>query len=142
MPDIYVSRTEEFSASHRLYSEKLTPEENLRIYGNCANPNGHGHNYTIEVTLKGAPDPITGMVFNLSDLKKLIREHIIEKVDHKNLNTDVDFLSGVVPTAENLAAIFFKIMKTAIPDNLLYEVYEVRVLETPRNWASCKGDTK
>ncbi|MBD3233709.1 MAG: 6-carboxytetrahydropterin synthase [candidate division Zixibacteria bacterium] len=137
MAKVRITRAEEFSASHILYSQGLSEHENRKIFGKCANPNGHGHNYRIEVTLRGEPNSDTGMVFNLSDLKRIIREEIIDKVDHKNLNKDVDFLRGIVPTAENLAVKFYEILKAKIPENLLYEV---KLIETPRNWAVYRGE--
>lgn len=136
MAKVLISRKEEFSASHRLYSEKLSDAENEKIYGKCANPAGHGHNYSVIVTLEGEPDPVNGMIFNLSDLKLLMKKYIIDKVDHKNLNVDVDFLKGIVPTAENLAVVFFSILKDKIGGLL----YEVKVIETPKNWAVCRRD--
>ncbi len=137
MAKVRITRAEEFSASHRLYSQGLSEHENEKIFGKCANPNGHGHNYRIEVTLRGEPNSDTGMVFNLSDLKRIIREEIVDKVDHKNLNMDVDFLRGIVPTAENLAVKFYEVLSTKIPGDLLYEV---KLIETPGNWAVYRGE--
>jgi 6-pyruvoyltetrahydropterin/6-carboxytetrahydropterin synthase len=137
MANVFISRKEEFSASHRLYSDELPENDNLKIYGKCANKAGHGHNYTLIVTLRGQPDPVTGMVFNLTELKKIIMEEIINKVDHKNLNTDVDFLRGVVPTAENLAIEFHRVLKGKLRRNLLYEV---KLIETSKNWAVYRGE--
>ena len=93
---IYITRRLEFCASHRLYNPEFSDEKNERIFGLCNNPNGHGHNYVLEVTVKGEVDPQTGMVLDLKALKKLINEEIINKVDHKNLNVDVDFLKEVI----------------------------------------------
>ncbi len=135
MKIITISRTENFSASHRLYSEKLSAEENENTYGKCANLGGHGHNYTLIVTLKGIPDSKTGMVFSLSELKSIIRREIIDKVDHKNLNSDVPFLKAVIPTAENLASVFFDILDDQLPNNMLQEV---RIIETTKNSAAVR----
>src|SRR5215469_3843257 len=97
---VYLTRRASFSASHRLWSEHLTEEENLALYDKCANPNGHGHNYILEVTVRGTPDPKTGMVMNLTDMKRITNELVIHSVDHKHLNYDVSWLEGVIPTAE------------------------------------------
>ena len=87
---LYVTRREVFSASHRLYNDKLSEEENEKIFGKCSNKNGHGHNYVVEVIVAGKPDPKTGYVIDLKLLKQIIIEHVIKKVDHKHLNADVD----------------------------------------------------
>jgi 6-pyruvoyltetrahydropterin/6-carboxytetrahydropterin synthase len=112
---VYITRIEKFSASHRLYNPNLSEEENFNIYGKCANKNGHGHNYTLEITLKGEIDPKTGYLFDLSLLKKIIKQHIIDKVDHKHLNYDVDFLQNIIPTTENLAVAFWQILSQHLP---------------------------
>lgn len=102
-PTVEITRREEFSASHRLHNPALSDEENRRLYGICNNPNGHGHNYELEVTVIGEVPERTGMVMNLTDLMGILRERILPAVDHKHLNHDVDFLRGIIPTAENLA---------------------------------------
>lgn len=133
---VYLTRREYFSASHRLYNPKFSEQENLRIYGKCAYPNGHGHNYEIDVTVVGDPDSDTGMIIDLKKLSDLIRSEIIEKVDHKHLNIDVDFLRGVIPTAENIAVTFWNILNPRIKQGRLYSI---RVYETPNNYAEYKG---
>lgn len=133
---VYLSRKEYFSASHRLYNPKFSERENLDIYGKCAYPNGHGHNYEIEVTVVGEPDNDTGMIIDLKKLSDLIRAEIIEKVDHKHLNIDVDFLRGIVPTAENIAVAFWNILNPRIKQGRLYSI---KVYETPNNYAEYKG---
>jgi 6-pyruvoyltetrahydropterin/6-carboxytetrahydropterin synthase len=100
---IYIIRREHFSAAHRLFIPEYTDEENLELYGKCSNPNWHGHNYILFVTVKGEADPATGLVIHLRHVSKLIDEKILKKVDHKNLNLEVDFLTGKVPTSENVA---------------------------------------
>jgi 6-pyruvoyltetrahydropterin/6-carboxytetrahydropterin synthase len=102
-PLVEITRREEFSASHRLHNPELSDEENRRLYGICNNPNGHGHNYELEVTVAGAVPTRTGMVMNLADLMAILRERILPAVDHKHLNHDVEFLRGIIPTAENIA---------------------------------------
>ncbi|OGV90130.1 MAG: 6-pyruvoyl tetrahydrobiopterin synthase, partial [Melioribacter sp. RIFOXYB12_FULL_38_5] len=100
---VYVTRREIFSASHRLFNPNLSEEENNSLFGKCNNPNGHGHNYTLEVTICGEVNPKTGYLIDLKLLKQIIIDNVINKVDHKNLNLDVDFLAGKIPTAENIA---------------------------------------
>jgi len=100
---IYLIRREHFSAAHRLFLPEYTDEENFEVFGKCSNPNWHGHNYILFVTVKGEPDAKTGLVVHLRHVSKLIDEKILNKVDHKNLNLEVDFLAGKVPTSENVA---------------------------------------
>lgn len=134
---IYLTRKEYFSASHRLFNEKFSEEKNAEIYGKCAYPYGHGHNYEVAVTIVGEPDPDTGMILDLKKLSDLINEEIIEKVDHKHLNMDVDFLKGIIPTTENLAMAFWKILEPKIKFGKLYSI---TISETSNNFAEYKGD--
>ena len=92
-----------FAAGHRLFNPTFTDEQNREVFGDCSNPNGHGHNYTLFVTVSGPLDESTGMIINLKEMKMIIQERIIDKVDHKNLNVDVDFMTDVIPTTENFA---------------------------------------
>ncbi|MEI7896404.1 MAG: 6-carboxytetrahydropterin synthase [bacterium] len=100
---VHITRREHFSAAHRLFLPEYTDEENFEIFGKCSNPNWHGHNYNLFVTVKGEADPKTGLVIHLRHVSRLIDEKILKKVDHKNLNLEVDFLVGKVPTSENVA---------------------------------------
>jgi len=100
---IYIIRREHFSAAHRLFLPEFTDEENFEVFGKCSNPNWHGHNYILFVTVKGEADPKTGLVIHLRHVSALIENKILKKVDHKNLNLDVDFLKGTIPTSENVA---------------------------------------
>lgn len=100
-----------FSAAHRLFSDGMSEEENERIYGKCASPHYHGHNYVVEVAVEGPIDSRTGMVVNFSELKRIMDEEIVSKLDHTNLNVDVDFLKDIVPTAENIACAIWKILE-------------------------------
>ncbi len=134
---VYLTRRTSFSASHRLWSNQLTEAENYAIYEKCANPNGHGHNYVLEVTIRGAPDPQTGMVMNLTELKHAVSEQIIKWVDHKHLNYDVPWLEGSIPTTEVLVIKFWERLAQALPGNLLYEV---KLYETENNVASYRGE--
>lgn len=135
---VYLTRRTTFSASHRLWSEHLTDQENYAIYEKCANPNGHGHNYILEVTVRGQPDERTGMVLNLTDLKNAINEAIITWVDHKHLNYDVPWLEGIIPTTERLVIAFWQRLETVLPTG---QLYEVRLHETENNSAFYRGET-
>ncbi len=99
---VYVTRRDTFNAAHRVFNPKLSDEENFKIFGNCSNPNWHGHNYILEVVVAGEINPETGYVIDLKVLKEIINNRIIEKVDHKNLNIEVEFMKGVQPSAENI----------------------------------------
>lgn len=133
---VYLTRKEHFCASHRLFNPKFSDMENLEIYGKCAYPNGHGHNYEIEVTVAGDPDADTGMILDLKKLSDIIDAEILEKVDHKHLNFDVGFLQGIIPTAENLAMVFWNILSPKISTG---ELYSVKVYETSNNFAEFRG---
>jgi len=133
---MYVTRKANFSAAHRLFNPLLSDQENLEIYDKCSNPNGHGHNYYLEVTVAGEPDPKTGYVIDLKKLKKVIEEHFISKVDHKHLNLDVEFLRNVVPTAENIAIACWDQLAPWIKDGKLYSV---RLFESQNNFVEYKG---
>ncbi len=133
---VYLTRRVTFSAAHRLWNSHLSDEENYALYDKCANPNGHGHNYILEVTVSGTPDPQTGMVLNLTDLKRITNEQVVDWVDHKNLNYDVPWLEGVIPTAEMLAIKFWERLARGFPPGLLYEV---KLHETENNIATYRG---
>jgi len=126
-----------FSAAHRLHNPNRDAEWNRRTYGKCDNPRGHGHNYALEVSVKGRIDPETGMVIDLKRLKDLMRERVIERVDHTNLNEDVDFLRDVIPTAENLARSFWQQLAPAITNG---ELHELVLQETERNSVRYQGE--
>lgn len=134
---IYVTRREIFSASHRIYNPELSDEENFKIYGKCSNPNGHGHNYTIEVTVAGEIDKDTGYLIDLSKLKKIIRENVINKLDHKNLNLDVEFLQNKIPTAENILIGIWNQLIDKIPNGKLYSI---KLYETENNYVEYRGE--
>jgi len=133
---IFLTRKTEFCASHRLYNPDFSPEKNEKTFGLCNNPNGHGHNYVLEVTVKGEVDPETGMVLDLKTLKKLITLEIIDKVDHKNLNVDVQFMRGLIPTAENIAIKVWEILEPKIMNGKLHEV---KLFESERNIVIYRG---
>lgn len=135
---MYISRKVEFCASHRLHSPVMSDEENTALYGRCNNPNGHGHNYVLEVTISGTIEKNTGMVMDLKALKDLLENEIVERVDHKNLNIDVDFLQGVIPTAENILVCFWELVVDKLPANC--KLYEMRLWETDNNIAIYRGE--
>lgn len=100
---IYLTRRERFCAAHRMFRKELSDEENQKVFGKCSNPNWHGHNYTLWVTVKGEPSDEYGFVMNINVLKQIILENIINKIDHKNINLEVDFMKGKIATTESLA---------------------------------------
>lgn len=134
-PIAILTRREVFSASHRLYSHSLSDEENKELFGKCYYPNGHGHNYVLEVSVRG-PINEHGLVMNLDDLKPLINEHIISKVDHRHLNIDVEEFKTLNPTAENIAYIFWQWLKPSLGELL----FEIKIHETENNIATYRGD--
>ncbi|KAK6642651.1 hypothetical protein RUM43_004153 [Polyplax serrata] len=135
----YVTRCETFSACHRLHCNDLTDAENQSLFGKCNNPNGHGHNYKVEVTLRGPICLYTGMVYNIADLKKHMNDVIMERLDHKNLDKDVPFFKNVVSTTENVAVYIFQELQKAMRDPEL--LYEVKVHETDKNIVVYRGET-
>jgi 6-pyruvoyltetrahydropterin/6-carboxytetrahydropterin synthase len=134
---IYVVRRERFSAGHTLFNPDFSEERNREVFGKCSNPSGHGHNYVFEVVLRGEVDPETGYLFDLKELSLLMHKLVIDDVDHRNLNVDIDWLRGVIPTTENLASAFWDRLDANLPDDLLYAV---RVGETSKNWAERRRD--
>jgi 6-pyruvoyltetrahydropterin/6-carboxytetrahydropterin synthase len=134
---VYITRKAHFSAAHRLYNPEFSDEENQKLYGLCNNPLYHGHNYVIEVTVYGDIDPKTGYLIDLKKLRDLIEEKIIKYVDHKNLNLEVEFLKGIIPTSENLAVAFWKQLENEIPNGKLYSI---KIYESERNIVEFRGE--
>lgn len=134
---VFVKRKAHFNAAHRLHNPDKSDDWNRQIYGKCNHENWHGHNYTLEVTVAGEPDEETGYVIDLSDLKTIIRERIVEKCDHRNLNLDVDFLDGIIPSTENLVKAFFRELEEPIDEKSSESgfLYSIRLQETERNAA-------
>jgi 6-pyruvoyltetrahydropterin/6-carboxytetrahydropterin synthase len=130
---VLVGRRESFNAAHQLCDPGLSEDENRRRFGKCANL--HGHNYVLEVTVAGGIDPASGYVLDLKLLSDVMRRQVIRDVDHRNLNTDVPWLSGCIPTAENLAVTFWERLRPELPEGLLRSV---RVWETDKNWAEVR----
>jgi 6-pyruvoyltetrahydropterin/6-carboxytetrahydropterin synthase len=133
---VEITKQVEFSASHRLHNPEFAEEKNWEVYGICNNPNGHGHNYVLDVTLEGEPDPETGMILDLKRLKEILDEVLIRHVDHKNLNLDVPFLSGCVPTVEMLVLRFWDRLEGAIEGCRLREL---TLYESRSNFARYRG---
>ena len=138
---IYVSRKEHFNAAHKLYNPNWSREKNTEVFGPCANENWHGHNFELIVTVRGRPDPETGFVLDMKKLSKLIEKEILDKVDHKNLNVDVDFMQGKMASCEILVEEFWKILAPEIhkmaPQAALYSI---RLYETPKNYVEFFGE--
>jgi len=136
MPKAILTRRETFSASHRLVSQELSDEENSKLFGKCFHPNGHGHNYVIEVSVLGDINPKTGIVMNLTELKRIIHDVVMSKVDHRHLNLDVEEFKTLNPTAENIAYVIWQWLKPSLGALL----YEIKLHETENNAAVYRGD--
>lgn len=137
MPRVRVTRRLHFSAAHRLAREEWSPAENRRVFGLCANPNWHGHNYELDVSVEGEIDPETGYVLDLKALKALVDEHVVHDVDHRNLNLDVDWLEGVIPTTENLVVAIWRRLEPRLPEGVA--LVRLVLWETPRNRVEYTG---
>ena len=137
MPRVRVTRRVHFCAAHRLHRADWSDEKNRSVFGDCANPNWHGHNYEIDVTVEGEIDPETGFVMDLKDLKQAVERRILEDVDHRNLNTEVTWLSGLNPTTENVAVAMWHRISGELPPNV--ELVRVKLWETPRNYVEYEG---
>ncbi len=136
---VYLTRRERFSAAHRLYNKDWSDKKNFEVYGACSNPNWHGHNYILWVTVKGAIDPEIGYVCDLKTLSKLMREKVIEKLDHKNLNTEVDFLAGKKVSTENIAIGIWEQLEPGVRA-IGIELHSVKVQETENNYVEYFGN--
>ena len=136
---IYLTRRERFSAAHRLFQPGLSEEENQRLYGACSNPNWHGHNYVLFVTIKGDVDPALGYVVDLKKISSLLKDKVIEKLDHKNINTEVEFMKDTIASTENLAIGIWKQIEGEIRD-LGVALHCVKVEETENNSVEYYGD--
>jgi 6-pyruvoyltetrahydropterin/6-carboxytetrahydropterin synthase len=136
---IYIERKERFSAAHQLYNPNWTVEQNDAVFGKCANKNFHGHNFTLVVTVKGKINPDTGFVMNLVDLKKIIQNLVISKLDHANLNHDVDFMQGKFTSTEVLAEEIWKILAPAIAEHNC-QLHRIRLEETINNAVEYFGE--
>jgi 6-pyruvoyltetrahydropterin/6-carboxytetrahydropterin synthase len=136
---MHITRRERFNAAHRLFREDWSDEKNAEVFGKCSNPNWHGHNYILFVTVKGDINPETGFVINLKDLSTIIQKKVIEKIDHKNLNVEVDFMKGKIVSTENIAVAIWNEMEEDIR-NIGAELYCIKVIETENNFVEYFGN--
>lgn len=137
---IYLTRRATFSASHFYWNEEWTEEKNRAVFGKCANRNGHGHNYTLEVTVAGEPDAVTGFVVDLKWLKDVMEREVLAAYDHRHLNLEVPEFSQAVPTTENIAIAAWKRLEPAIASTGGAKLGRVRVYETPEIFAEFRGE--
>jgi 6-pyruvoyltetrahydropterin/6-carboxytetrahydropterin synthase len=135
---VYLTRLEHFNAAHKLYNPAWNREKNEEVFGKCANENWHGHNYELLVTVKGDPDPDTGFLFDVKKLSNIIKETVTDKLDHKNLNVDVDFMRGKMCSTENLAIAIWQQLEPHIP--LPVKLHCVKLYETPRIYIEYFGE--
>ncbi|HVT85106.1 MAG TPA: 6-carboxytetrahydropterin synthase [Chitinophagaceae bacterium] len=135
---VYLTRLEHFNAAHRLFNPEWSHEKNEQVFGQCANENWHGHNYELFVTVKGKPDGDTGFLMDVKQLSSLIKDHVIEKVDHRNLNLDVDFMKGKMCSTENLAVGIWNQLKPHLPENV--QLHSIKLYETPRIYVEYFGE--
>jgi 6-pyruvoyltetrahydropterin/6-carboxytetrahydropterin synthase len=139
MKTVYITRREHFNAAHKLWNEEWSAEKNLEVFGKCSNPNWHGHNYTLQVTVKGVPDAVTGFVINLKELSKIIKSEVLDPIDHRNLNIDVPFMKGIQPSTENLAIAIWE----RIADQVASrggKLHSVKLWETENNSVEYFGE--
>ena len=134
---VFITRQVHFNSAHRLINPAKGKKWNEKKFGPCTNPHWHGHNYVLEVTVKGAPDPETGYVIDLAELKLILHRAVVDKCDHRNLNSDVDFLRGLIPSTENLVIAFWNEIEAHLPRAA--KLFRVRLYETPRNFADYYG---
>jgi 6-pyruvoyltetrahydropterin/6-carboxytetrahydropterin synthase len=135
---VYVTRIEHFNAAHKLYNPDWTLEQNEAEFGKCANENWHGHNYELYVTIKGNPHPQTGFVFDVKKLSKIIRERVVDKLDHKNLNLDVEFMKGKLCSTENLAIGIWNQLTPHLPAGV--QLHALKLYETPNIYVEYFGE--
>ncbi|WP_153799602.1 6-pyruvoyl trahydropterin synthase family protein [Foetidibacter luteolus] len=135
---VYLTRLEHFNAAHKLYNPNWSAEKNEEVFGVCANENWHGHNFDLYVTIKGEVDPDTGFLMDVKKLKVLIKEHVISKVDHKNLNLDVEFLRGQICSTENLAIGIWKQLEPHLPPQV--QLHCIKLFETARIYVEYFGN--
>jgi 6-pyruvoyltetrahydropterin/6-carboxytetrahydropterin synthase len=138
MNQVFLTRRERFNAAHRMFRPGWSDEENMQIYGKCSNPNWHGHNYILFVTVKGNVNPEIGYTVNLKTLSKIINKYIIEPLDHKNINIEVDFMNGIIPSSENLAIAIWHQLIPHVKE-LGVELHCVKIEETENNFVEYFG---
>jgi 6-pyruvoyltetrahydropterin/6-carboxytetrahydropterin synthase len=136
---MYITRREQFNAAHKLFREDWSDEQNKEVFGKCSNPNWHGHNYELFVTVKGEVDPNTGFVMDLKELKQIIKSYVTDKLDHKNVNVDVDFMKGKMASTEILAIEIFKQLLIPIESHGA-KLHKIRLCETENNYVEYMGE--
>jgi 6-pyruvoyltetrahydropterin/6-carboxytetrahydropterin synthase len=136
MPHVTVTRRLRFNAAHRIHNPELSDEENARLFGKCNNPNWHGHNYTLDVSVTGPVDDRTGYVIDLGQLKRIVQREIVDKMDHRNMNVDVDFMRGINPTAENIVLACWHVLESRVAPGRLTRL---RLWETENNYVEYDG---
>ena len=137
MPIVTVTRRLRFNAAHRVHNPSLSDAENTALFGKCNNPNWHGHNYRLEVSIKGTIDPRTGYVIDLGHLRDLVEREVIEKTDHRNFNIDVDYMRDIIPTTENIVVAMWRVIAPAVAPA---QLVRLRLWETDQNYAEYEGD--
>ena len=135
---VYITRIEHFNAAHRLFNPAWSYEQNEVVFGKCANENWHGHNFELYVTIKGDPNPNTGFVYDVKRLSIIVKEHVIDKLDHKNLNVDVDFMKGKLCSIENLVIAIWKQLVPHLPKDV--QLHCLKLYETPRIFVEYFGN--
>jgi 6-pyruvoyltetrahydropterin/6-carboxytetrahydropterin synthase len=138
MPTFYLTRREHFNAAHKLYNPQWTVEQNNEVFGKCANENWHGHNFELFVTVKGAPDPDTGFIVDAKLLSKIIKEFVVDVLDHRNLNLDIPFMQGKICSIENLVFEIWGQLSPRMP--LGVQLHCIKLVETPRIYVEYFGD--
>lgn len=134
---VYLTRIEHFNAAHKLFNPRWSEEQNEQVFGKCANKNWHGHNYDLYITVKGEPHPDTGFVYDVKKLSEIIKDHIIEKLDHRNLNEDVAFMKGKLCSTENLAIAIWNELSPHLPQGVA--LHCIKLYETPRIYVEYFG---
>lgn len=138
MKTVYITRRETFNSAHKLWREEWSDEKNWEVFGKCSNHNWHGHNFELFITVKGVPHEETGFVINLKLLSQIVREHVIEALDHKNLNLDVPFLKGIMASTENLAIAIWDILDPLVKQHG-GEMAKIKLIETENNFVEYFG---
>ncbi len=135
---VYITRIEHFNAAHKLFNPAWSREKNEAVFGKCANENWHGHNFELHVTIKGDPNPDTGFVFDVKKLSIIIKDHVTDKLDHKNLNMEVDFLKNQICSIENLVKGIWKQLTPHLPEAI--QLHSLKLYETPRIYVEYYGE--
>jgi 6-pyruvoyltetrahydropterin/6-carboxytetrahydropterin synthase len=136
---MFITRRERFNAAHRMFREDWSDEKNLEVFGKCSNPNWHGHNYVLYITVKGEVSKETGFVANLKDLSRIVNTKVIDKIDHKNLNIEVDFMQGRIVSSENIAIAIWEELEEDI-QQIGAELHCVKIVETENNFVEYYGN--